>query len=321
MHLVEASPVMEQLRRRPWARLALLIGPAALWLAVFVIAPLGMTMITSFWRIVNYRLSVDWNTDNYADFFNNSLYYDTLLRTLAVAAIAGVIAAVMSIPLAWVIVFKIRRGRVAVLGLVVMAMWIGYLLRIYGWRLVFGAEGVVNTALGKLGLVDQPVGFLLFSDFALVVALVHLSLPFAFIPIYLALERLPPDYLDAASDLGANRRRSFLLVALPIVGNAIWAGATFAFVISFGDYFSAILVGAPDSALIGNLAASQFGTTVNWAFGAAIGVLLVIVVFAALALPPLMLRALHASASLVPRAVAGAPSDANTRGKRDKSAP
>jgi spermidine/putrescine transport system permease protein len=172
----------------------------------------------------------------------------------------------------------------------VIALWMGYLLRAYGWRLVFGEEGVINVTLEKLGLVHHPLNFLLFNDFAVIVVLVHLSLPFAFMPIYLALERLPRDLLDASSDLGANRTRTAVNVVAPIIGNSVWAGATFAFIISFGDYFAPQLVGGPGSTMIGNIAASQFGAAVNWPFGDAIGVVMVLIVFLALVIPVLVWR-------------------------------
>ena len=225
------------LRRHRWLQGTLLLAPAVTWIAIFVVVPAAITVITSFWSIVNYRVAHVWTLHNYGQIFHNSLYYDTLLHTVEKAAITGVVAATLSLPLAWTIVFHIRRRRLFALGLVVIAMWMGYLLRAYGWRLVFGDQGVINVTLEKVGLTDHPLSFLLFNDFAVIVVLVHLSLPFAFIPIYLALERLPPDLLDAASDLGANRRRSLLYVVRPIVGNSVWAGATFAFIVSFGDLF------------------------------------------------------------------------------------
>jgi spermidine/putrescine transport system permease protein len=279
------------LRRHRWLQATILLGPALMWMALFVLVPAVITVITSFWGVVNYRVAHVWQVDNYTRLIQDPLYYTTLARSLEKAAITGVIAAALSIPLAWTIVFRIRRRRLFALGIVVMALWMGYLLRAYGWRLVFGADGVVNTILQSLGLTHHPLSFLLFNDFAVIVVLVHLSLPFAFVPIYLAFERLPRALLDASSDLGATRARTATHVVLPIVGNSIWAGATFAFIISFGDYFAPQLVGAPSSAMIGNIATSQFGAAVNWPFGDAIGVAMVAVVFFALVVPFLLYRA------------------------------
>jgi spermidine/putrescine transport system permease protein len=171
-----------------------------------------------------------------------------------------------------------------------MSLWIGYLLRIYGWRLFFGSEGVVNGALQQLGITDEPIRALLFTDFTVVVGLVHLALPFAFIPIYLAFERLPREVLEAGSDLGANRRRTAIYVVLPIVGNSIVAGVTFAFIISFGDYFAAPFLGAPSSSLIGNIATAQFGAALNRPLGSAIAVIMIVVMALVLILPQLALR-------------------------------
>lgn len=277
--------MLSAVRRHRWLQGTLLLAPAGVSVLLLVVVPGAIAVVTSFWGVENYRVARKWQLGNYEQIFSNEIYYRTLIRTFVLASITGVVAAAMSVPLAWTIVHKVKRYRLALLGLVVMALWMGYLLRVYGWRLFFGAEGVINTALTRVGLIDEPLTFLIFSDFAVVVALIHLALPFAFIPIYLAVERLPRNLLDAASDLGANRTRAAVFVVLPIIGSSIWAGATFAFIVSFGDYFTPIFLGAPNSAFIGNIAVNQFGAAINWPLGAAIGVVMVCVVLGALAVP------------------------------------
>jgi spermidine/putrescine transport system permease protein len=255
-----------------------------------VLLPAGVTLVTSLWKAVYYDVEPIWNLENYRTVLTDPLYNETLIHTIVVAGIVGLLAAALSIPLAWTIVFKMRRHRLLALGVVVMSLWIGYLLRIYGWRLFFGSEGVVNGALEGLGLIDEPIRPLLFTDFTVVVGLVHLALPFAFIPIYLAFERLPRELLEAGSDLGANRRRAAMFVVLPIVGNSIVAGITFGFIISFGDYFAPPFLGAPGSSLIGNIAQAQFGSALNRPLGSAIGVVMVVVIALVLILPQLAVR-------------------------------
>lgn len=260
-------------------------------MALCVLLPAGITLLTSFWSTVYYDVEPLWNIDNYLTVLTDPLYNETLLRTVVMASIVGIATAALSIPLAWTIVFKMRKHRLFALGVVVMSLWIGYLLRVYGWRLFFGSEGVVNGALERLGIIDEPIRALLFTDFTVVVGLVHLALPFAFIPIYLAFERLPREVLEAGSDLGANRRRAAAFVVAPIVGNAVLAGASFGFIISFGDYFAAPFLGAPSSSLIGNIATAQFGSALNRPLGSAIGVIMVVVIALVLIVPQLLLGA------------------------------
>ena len=281
---------MSWLRRHRGVQGLLLLAPALTWMTLCVLVPAGITVLTSFWSTAYYKVVHDWNLDNYKTVLTDPLYYDTLVRTIVIAAIVGVVAAALSVPLAWTIVFKMRRRRLLALGVVVMSLWIGYLLRIYGWRLFFGSHGVVNGALESLGLIDKPIDALLFTDFTVVVGLVHLAIPFAFVPIYLAFERLPRETLEAASDLGANRMRTNLFVVAPIVGDAVLAGFSFGFIISFGDYFAPTFLGGPSSALIGNIASAQFGAALNRPLGSAIGVTMVVIIMLVLALPQVVLR-------------------------------
>lgn len=266
----------------------MLLAPAIAWLLICVVVPAGLTVLTSFWSVVSYRVAAVWQLGNYEKIFSDPLYSDTLVRTVLIAATVGIITACASVPLAWTIVFRMRRRRLLALGVVVMSLWIGYLLRLYGWRLFFGSHGFVNGVLQSLGLIDHPIDALIFNDFSVIVGLVHLALPFAFIPIYLAFERLPPTLLEASQDLGANRRRTAMSVVWPIVGDSIVAGATFGFIISFGDYFAPTFLGAPSSALIGNIASAQFGAAINWPLGSALGVVMVVVILLVLAVPRLL---------------------------------
>jgi spermidine/putrescine transport system permease protein len=173
-------------------------------------------------------------------------------------------------------------------GTVVIALWMGYLLRIFGWRIALGRAGVINTVLMEIGVIDHPFSFLVFSRFAVILAQTHLAMPFAFIPIYSAMERLSPATMQAASDLYASRARSLLHVELPLISAGLITGAMFAFVLAFGDYFAPALVGAPSNVTIGTIAADQFGQAFNWPLGAAIGVVMTVTVLVAIGLPDLL---------------------------------
>jgi spermidine/putrescine transport system permease protein len=261
------------------------MGPAAIWALLFVVAPTVIAVCMSLWKIVNYRLVHDWNLGSYGDFIHTPIYHDPLYTSLENGALVAAISISLSIPLAHFIRFHVRRHRLLFFGSVVIALWLGYLLRIFGWRIALGREGIINSLLIDLGLISHPLSFLVFSRFAVILTQTHLAMPFAFIPIYAAMERLPTHLIQAAADLGGNRRRQFLHVELPLIAPGVIAGGTFAFVLAFGDYFAPALVGSPGGVTIGNIAADQFGEAFAWPLGAAIGVVMIATVLIVVAVP------------------------------------
>jgi spermidine/putrescine transport system permease protein len=276
---------MNFIRRHRFLQGALLIGPAGVWAALFIVVPTVTVALMSFWKIKSYHLVHDWNLSSYADFINTPIYHDPLFFTLENAAMVAFVCVLLSLIVAHFIHFRVKRHKMFFFGTIVIALWMGYLLRIFGWRIVLGREGVINSVLMDIGVIDHPFSFLVFSRFAVVLTQVHLAMPFAFIPIYAAMERLSPATMQAAGDLYANRTRSLLHVQLPLISAGVITGGTFAFVLAFGDYFAPNLVGAPSNVTIGNIAADQFGAAFNWPLGAAIGVVMTITVLLAMALP------------------------------------
>ena len=283
-----AEAVLRVVRRHRALQGALLLGPVALWMVAFVAGPAVFTVLMSLWRIDDFSLVHSYSLASYSHFFTNSLYTDTLLRSAKIAAIVTGLAVTLATPVAYVIAFKIRRHRTLWFGAVVVALWVGYLLRVYAWRIVLGQQGVLNGILQWAGIVDHPVKAFLFNDFALVLALTHLCTPFALVPIYAVFEQIPRRLHDAAADLYAPGRKVFLNVTLPLGLHGILAGASFAFIISFGDYFAPTLIGGPGGSMIANLAASQFGVAFQWPLGAAIGVVMFAVVLLVLTVPVLI---------------------------------
>jgi spermidine/putrescine transport system permease protein len=273
------------IRRHRWLQALLLLGPAATWGIVFIIVPTVVAVMMSLWEIISFRLIHHWTLQSYRDFLSTAIYHDPFVRSIENGLIVGVICVVVSIPLAHFIRFRVRRHRAAFFGSVVIALWMGYLLRIFGWRIILGNDGPLNKLLMSAGIIDHPLTFLVFSRFAVILAQTHLAMAFAFIPIYAAMERLPESLLQAGADLGANRRRQFFSVELPLVSFGVITGGTFAFVLAFGDYFAPVLVGNPSGLTAGNIAADQFGAAFNWPLGAVIGVFMMITVFVALGIP------------------------------------
>ena len=276
---------MNFVRRHRSVQATLLFGPVAVWATVFILAPTLMAILMSFWRFDIYRLVHDWNLDAYRELFSSSIYYEPLLFSIEQGAIVAVVSILLCLPVAHFIHFRAGRHKTFLFGAIVIALWLGYLLRILGWRIILGQDGVINGILTSVGVVDEPISWLLYSRFAVVVGQTHIAMPFAFMPVYAAMERLPSPLLDAASDLGASPRRQFFHVEMPMIMGGVTTGMTFAFVIAFGDYFAPVLMGPPSAIAIGNIASQQFGAALNWPLGAALGVTMILVILTVMALP------------------------------------
>jgi spermidine/putrescine transport system permease protein len=284
---------MTLVRRHRWLQALILLGPAAAWGAVFIIFPVFEAVKMSLSEMKYYRLVSNWTTESYHQIFSSSLYTDALVRSVERGLIVAVIAVALSVPLAHFISFRVKRHQFVWFGAVVVALWLGYLLALVGWRLLLGKTGVISGFLTEIGILSHPTGSLLFNEAAVVLVQVHLAMSFSFIPIFVVMQRVPHRLMHAAADLGANRWRQIVDIELPLAGIGIGIGAVFAFVLSFGDYIAPTLVGDPGSAGIANLAASEFEHGLDWPLGAAIGVLMIIVVLLALAMPAIVVGVLR----------------------------
>jgi len=166
--------------------------------------------------------------------------------------------------------------KVLLYQLVIVPLWVSYLVRGYAWKTILGSEGVLNGFLQYLHFTHEPVSFFLYSPFAVVLMLTHIYTPFVFLPLYASLEHIPRILIEASHDLGATPRATFLRVILPLSLPGLLAGATFAFVLTLGDFLAPQLVGGPSSIMIANIVQSLFGTAYDWPLGAAISVLILV---------------------------------------------
>jgi spermidine/putrescine transport system permease protein len=163
--------------------------------------------------------------------------------------------------------------------MVIIPLWVSYIVRAYSWKIVLGTNGILNSALIWLGVTDKPLDIFLYSKVSVVIGMVHIYTPFVLMPIYTALEQIPRNLLEASKDLGASRWQSFIHVVFPLSLPGVIAGATFALVLSMGDFLAPQLLGGPDSStMIANIVQQQFGTSNNWPYGSAIGIVILVLV-------------------------------------------
>ncbi len=246
--------------------------PPLLWVGVFLLIPYALMLLHSFWLVRDGILVHQWNLQNYAKLFSNRIYLEVLFRSIRIAASVTLLSLMLGYPLAYYMSFQSGRRKEFMYQLVIIPLWVSYLVRGYAWKTILGSEGVLNSFLHYFHVTTEPVGFLLYSPFAVVLMLTHIYTPFVFLPLYASLEHIPRNLVEASHDLGASPRTTFFRVILPLSMPGLLAGATFAFLLSLGDFLAPILVGGPSSIMIANIVQNLFGSAYDWPLGAAISV-------------------------------------------------
>ncbi len=221
-----------------------------------------------------------WTFENFARVFD-SLYGTILLRSVAVAAAATVLCLLIAFPAALFLARATRRKNLW-LHLVMIPFWTSFLVRTYAWMFLLRDTGLFNTALISLGVIREPLP-LLYNHGAILLGLVYGFVPFMVLPIYATLERLDPNLLEAAADLGARPWSTLLRVTLPLSAPGLRAGAVLVFIPCLGAYLTPDLLGGGKSILIGNLVQNQFTNARDWPFGSALAVVLMLLALAGLA--------------------------------------
>jgi spermidine/putrescine transport system permease protein len=256
--------------------------PPLLWVGLFLLLPYALMFTHSFWLVRDGVIVHEWNLRNYAALLNNPVYATVLLRTARIAASVTVLSLLLGYPLAYYMSFHAGLRKELLYQLVVVPLWVSYLVRGYAWKTILGSDGVLNGFLQYLHITNAPVSFFLYSPFAVILTLTHIYTPFVFLPLYAALEHIPRNLIEASHDLGASPRATFLRVILPLSIPGLLAGATFAFVLTLGDFLGPMLVGGPSSIMIANIVQSLFGTAYDWPLGAAIAVCILLLTVALL---------------------------------------
>jgi spermidine/putrescine transport system permease protein len=257
--------------------------PPLLWVAVFLLVPYVLMFCYSFWSVgASQNMVRAWTLDNYRELLHVDVYRQTLLRSMWIATQVMIFSLLLGYPLAYFLSFHAGRQKDLLYQLVVIPLWVSYLVRAYAWKTILGSDGVLNTLLQYVHLTTHPLAFLLYSPFAVVLTLTHIYTPFTFLPIYASLEHIPRNLVEASHDLGASSWQTFWRVVFPLSIPGVLAGATFAFVLSLGDFLAPLLLGGPSGIMISNIVVSLFGAAYNWPLGAAISLCMLVLVVALL---------------------------------------
>ena len=250
---------------------------------VFIIAPLASFLAYSFFRMENGQIVHDLSIANYKRFFTDAIFVPVLWQTCLLCLAVAALATVIGYPVAFLLASLKGRRRHFLLLLVLVPLLMSYIIKIYAIRSILGGNGFLNRFLLWTGVIDQPLTLFVFNLNSVLLTLTVLLIPFAILPIFLSLERIPRSLIEASDDLGASNLQTFTRIILPLSLPGVVTAATFVFVLAIGDFLTPQMVGGQSGFTFGRIVYSQFGTAFNWPFGAALSTILAIVVISVIA--------------------------------------
>ncbi len=250
---------------------------------VFIVAPLLSFLAYSFFKMENGQIVRALGLLNYKRFFNDAIFIPVLWQTCLLCLAVAALATTIGFPVAFLLANLKGRRRYFLLLMVLVPLLMSYIIKIYAIRSILGGNGFLNRFLLWTGLIEQPLTLFVFNLNAVLLTLTVLLIPFAILPIFLSLERIPRSLIEASSDLGASNLQTFARIVVPLSLPGIVTAATFVFVLAIGDFLTPQMVGGQSGFTFGRIVYSQFGTAFNWPFGAALAAILAMVVIAVIA--------------------------------------
>ncbi len=266
-----------------WQNIA--IATPYLWLLLFFLVPFAIILKISladpviaqppFTPAFDDAGRLDLTFDSFTFLLTDKLYAITYLRSVVMAVIATLLCLAIGFPMAYGIARAREEVRGLLLLLIVLPFWISFLLRVYAWMGLMNNHGAINNVLLALGIIDAPLQ-LMYTDFAVFVGLTYSYLPFMILPLYATLERMDPDLVEAAQDLGASSTRAFWDITWPLARPGVIAGCLLVFIPAIGEYVIPYLLGGPDSLLIGRVLFDEFFANRDWPLASAVAVVLLL---------------------------------------------
>lgn len=269
-----ATAGTERRRARATGRVAAYALPPSIWLLVLFGAPLAILLWMSFQE--RSITSVGGFTfENYTTIFTDPTYLKVMWNTVLICTVSMAVMLVVAVPIAYLLAFRVPpRYELLLLLLFVMAGELNPLIRIYAWRTMLGREGVVNSVLQAVGVIDAPIDALLFTRLSVVIVLSTTFIPYTTIPIYAALKAVEPDLLEAANDLGSRMLTTFRKLLLPLAAPGIFVAIIIVYIPMFSEFATPALVGGTSGYMIGNAIQEQVLDAGNWGIGAAMSFML-----------------------------------------------
>lgn len=251
----------------------LMVSPTAIYAILMLAAPLGTIFLYSFLTDGYLEIIRQFTVANYVEAWTNELYRSVMIRSLGVAMTVTFVTVILAFPVAYFVSFYVEASKKSLwLFLITIPFWTSYLIRVFLWKVILGYNGVVNSGLIGLGIIDQPLDFILYNVNSVVITLAHAYAPFAILPIFVALEKIDRSLLEAGQDLGETKFRTFLRVTLPLAMPGVIASVLIVFIPTIGDYVTPQLVGGPEGRMVANLIQLQYLKLDNYPLGSAIAV-------------------------------------------------
>ena len=260
---------LNQSARRGYA----LISPPLIYSLVMLAAPLALVVLLSLWSQNYLELDRTFRLDNYIEATTEPLYQLLLTRSLVISGIVTICTVILAYPIAYYVAMFGGKAKSLLLLLITIPFWTSYLIRIFLWKVILGYNGVINGSLMGMGIIEEPLTFILYNANAVVLTLAHAWAPFAILPIYVSLTKIDKSLLEAARDLGDNAFQRFIRVTLPLSMPGVIAATLVVFIPTVGDYVTPKLLGGTDGLMIANMIQVQFGKANNAPLGSALAII------------------------------------------------
>ncbi|NCM96672.1 MAG: spermidine/putrescine ABC transporter permease [Rhodobacteraceae bacterium CG2_30_10_405] len=251
----------------------LLLSPTAIYAILMLAAPLATITLYSVFKDGYLTIIREFTFDNYIEAWTNVQIRSVMIRSLGVSLSVTAATVLLAFPVAYFVSFHVPPARKSMwLFLITIPFWTSYLIRVFLWKVILGYNGVVNSGLLGLGIIDEPLTFILYNVNAVVITLAHAYAPFAILPIFVSLEKIDRSLLEAGLDLGESKFRTFLRVTLPLTMPGVVASVLIVFIPTVGDYVTPHLVGGPEGRMVANLIQLQYLKLDNYPLGSALAV-------------------------------------------------
>lgn len=251
----------------------LLVVPVLIWLIFMIVIPHAELLISSF-QIEDDMGNMVFSFDNYIEFFSQKIYWLTFVKTAAYSILVTLLAFIVAFPIAFYLTKVTSKKNASFLILLLLIpLWVGELVTVYGWMVLLGDHGVINHFLITMGIINEPIN-MLYTDFSMIIGLLYMSVLFMVIPVMSSLHSLDDSLIEAACDLGASKWVIFTRIIIPYSMPGITSGAIIVFMLVIGDYLAPNLLGGKHSLWFTEQIYNNFLTTFNWNEGAAFGFLL-----------------------------------------------
>jgi len=282
-----APAVGRRPRRKPRTGLATLglLSPPILWLGIFFLVPVVLIFLYSVNVFSLFPGQQGFTWDGWRGFLDGSPFLDLFWKSIRMSLIVSFAAVALAYPVAYYLALVATKRKYVLLLLILTPFLVSYFLRLLAWKVILGDQGVINSFLFWTGIRadGDPVTWLLYSQFAVILTLVYVYVPFVALPIFVSLDSLDRRLLEAASDLGASRWQAFRRITFPLSLPGVIAAFIFVFIPTIGEYFTPLLVGGVNGTMFGNAIADQFGQSLNWLNGSVLAFFLLLVVAVLLA--------------------------------------